>query len=201
MKIKLNNKFLKFLIIIIIFLIFGIYLKNTLNSFPYQYPKNEIEINLQKNSGGLSQPTIYLIKAGEIVGRAKITKVPNSDSGLTLVNWNIINFKSTFRNSAAPYGGQVTSQISCESQKFIKEQSVIFLKKESKVLLGVANNRQIFGSCVLDEIKYATGVWAGYDDSNKQVLSIELFKAIQSPIEIENAQNKIFVILNKIISP
>jgi hypothetical protein len=116
-----------------------------------------------------------------------------------IVNSLILGLKSTFEDSRAPYGGQITSLIGCENKKFLKENLVVFEGDNTKFLLAVAGERQTFGVCVPDQIKFVSGVWTAYDKSKGRVIFIKLFKPIENLNDIGRFQAEITFVLNKSI--
>jgi hypothetical protein len=166
--------------------------------FPYGHSTDlQIQLKGQRTEGERS--SVYSIKSDDVEGEATLTPSPTIDLGQSLVNSQIVGVKSTFESSRAPYAGQITAIIDCHTKKFVKEQTLAFLGKESTAVLAVATGRHIFGSCSVDEMKYAAIVWGGYDQKRRRVLSVKLFKPVVGASQVELAQQEILRVLKTII--
>ena len=144
---------------------------------------------LQVSSDG--KRSSYKICSGNIEGEIVLTAEGSHEVGLVVINSLIFGLKSTFADSRAPYGGQITSVIGCITKKYVKEQTIVFDKRDTKIILAVANDRQIFGICAEDQIKYVSAVWAGYDGPKERVAVVRLFKPIVSLNDIDAFQKDI----------
>jgi hypothetical protein len=166
--------------------------------FPYGHSA-DLQIQLKGHRAEGERSSVYLIKSADIEGEATLTSAPTIDLGQSFVNSQIVSVKSTFESSRAPYAGQITAIIDCHTKKFVKEQTLPFLGEESTAVMAVATSRHIFGSCSVDEMKYAAIAWAGYDRKRRQVLSVKLFKPVQGAAQVELAQQEILGILKTVI--
>ena len=169
------------------------------DELPYLQSSSAIQITLKNHSSSVHQ-TSYLITSGDIEGDADLTPAPSTAEGQLIVSSQLVGVKSTFENSNAPYGGQITALITCNMQKYVKEQPVTFEGSVSQAILAVATARRGFGACSFDLVKYASVFWAGYDMQRKQVLTIKLFKPVMNPNKIDDSQKEILQILKKIIN-
>lgn len=168
--------------------------------FPYSDSKADIQITLDESTLNKAQRSFYEIKAGAIDGKATFTSVSTFSLGQSIMNSQIFGIKSTFESTTAPYPGFITQVIACETKKYVKEQNIVFSGKASKMILAVVSNRRLFGICSLDEIKYTSLFWTGYDEKRKQVVTIELFNPVTDISKINESQNEIIQIFNKIIN-
>jgi hypothetical protein len=166
--------------------------------FPYGN-SSDLQIQLKEHRLEGERNSVYFIKSADIEGEAALTPAPTLDLGQSFVNSQIVGVKSTFESSRAPYAGQITAMIDCHTKKFVKEQTLPFLGGESTAIMAVATGRHIFGSCSVDEMKYAAIVWAGYDQKRRQVLSVKLFKPVQGALQVELAQQEILRVLKTVI--
>lgn len=139
------------------------------------------------------------VKVGATEGEISTTSVDSATAAQTLIDAQIVSVQSTFRNMTAPYPGQITAVVECNTRKFVSEKVVHFENKKSTLILAVANNRRIFGSCLLEDVKYVSAVWAAYDENKKQVVRVRLFMPVADAKKIEAAQNEILKVFYKII--
>lgn len=177
----------------------GVFYLRGNKGFPYAAPAGDVEIKL-KGNGSTAQGEVYEITAGDVHGEATLVSAPTSNIAQGIVNSHIVGVTSTFRNSRAPYAGQITAVINCDTKKFVKEQPMPFLGQRAEMVLAVANSRRIFGICAINEVKFATGTWAGYDADRKQVLTVKLFKPVDDPGAIEDSQKSIVQVFQKVIN-
>lgn len=166
--------------------------------FPYGH-STDLQIQLKGYRVEGERSSVYSIKSDDVEGEATLTPAPTIDLGQSFVNSQIVGVKSTFQSSPAPYAGQITATIDCHTKKFVKEQTLTFRGTESTAVLAVATGRHIFGSCSVDEIKYAAIVWGGYDQKRRQVLSVKLFKPVRGAPQVELAQQEILRVLKTVI--
>lgn len=147
-----------------------------------------------------NQPVFYTIGLKNIEGEAILEPVSKLKDGEARVNEELVGVKSTFRNTAAPYGGHITSTIECHAKKFLKEETFSFGGAKTEVILAVASQRRLFGVCALDEIKYASVFWSAYDKEKKRVITVKLFKQIGDVSKIGTYQNDIFKNLKRVVN-
>jgi hypothetical protein len=166
--------------------------------FPYGHSA-DLQIQLKGHRAEGERSSVYSIKSADIEGEATLTPAPTIDLGQSFVNSQIVSVKSTFESSRAPYAGQITAIIDCHTKKFVKEKILPFLGTDATAVLAVATGRHIFGSCSIDEVKYAAIVWGGYDQKRRQVLSVKLFKPVQGASQVELAQQEILRVLKTVI--
>ena len=165
--------------------------------FPYAIPTDEVQITLKTEPSASS--TVYSVKANDIDGEVLLS--PASQSvGDSIVNAVLVGVTSTFENRRAPYAGHISEQISCATQKYLKEQKIRFENRDTTLVLAVANDRRIFGSCTTEQIKYAAAVWAAYDEKQQQVVTVRLFKPIDDQHPVERAQDELVQIFGKVIA-
>jgi hypothetical protein len=150
---------------------------------------------LQVSSDG--KRSTYKFCSGDIEGEIVLTSEDSYEVGRVIINSLIFGLKSTFADSRAPYGGQITSMIGCINKKYVKEQTIFFDERATKIILAVANDRQIFGICAENEIKYVSAVWAGYDAPKKRVAVIRIFKPIVNLNDIDPSQKDIMRVFEK----
>ena len=158
-----------------------------------------VELTLKFPASKTNQTSIYTVTAGKIDGEATVTAVGNETDGKSTVDAEIYGVKSTFTNRNAPYGGHITATIECHTQKFIKETTLPYNNEKTEIILAVASDRKIFGICMADEIKYASGTWAAYDKTKSRVLSIKLFMPVANSAQVNQAQQDIKKIVNEVI--
>lgn len=168
--------------------------------FPYGQSSEGLEIKQKDPSFGAAEGRAFRIKSGDIEGEAMVTAAPMKSAGQSMVNAELVGVKSTFQVSRAPYGGHITSFIDCEANKYIKEQNVAFAGAQTQMIMAVATARRIFGSCSTDQIKFASMIWSGYDEVRKQVLTVKLFKPVNDASAINQSQEEIFKVFQKVIS-
>lgn len=169
------------------------------DGFPYGPSSADVQILLKEHTSAVGQRYVYLVKAGDIEGEAVLTSAPTSTIGRAIVDSQIVGVTSPFENSVAPYPGQITSLIACNTRKYVKEQNFRFGSVETKLVLAVASARRIFGSCSADEIKHAAIFWAAYDEQRRQVVTVKLFKPISGPDNVAESQQEILRIFRKIM--
>lgn len=158
----------------------------------------DIEIVLKEHDPEALQNKIFTIKAKEIEGEASLASVPNSDIGNIMVHSQIVGLKSTFSSMRAPYSGHITALIECKAQDYLKELGIPFGSSATTAILAVATQQRIVGACALEQIKYASAFWAGYDDEHNQVVSIKLFKPIADLQMVDQYQEDLSQTLIKI---
>lgn len=141
----------------------------------------------------------YKLCSGDIEGEIVLTAESSADVAEVIVNSLISGLKSTFADSRAPYGGQITSIIGCSNRKYVKEHTLVFDDRNTKIVLAVANDRQIFGICAEDQIKYVSALWAAYDSSKKRLVVVRLYKPILLVKDIDVSQVEILRIFEKTI--
>lgn len=180
-------------------IVVGIYWLQKGEGFPYSESSAGVQIKLKENTSA-AQGSVYTITAGQIDGEAVLNSAPTASLGQSLVNSQIVGVESTFQNSRAPYAGHITALIECNTNKFVKEKIVSFAGAETKLILAVTSGRRIFGVCSIEEVKYASVFWSGYDEQRRQVLTVKLFKPITDPNKIEESQQEIFGIFQKVIN-
>lgn len=173
------------------------YLFSGKDEFPYGESKNGLSIVLKESGQGVRK---YLISSKGIGGDASVISVSNSKDGQLIVDSELYGVKSSFESRAAPYPGAITTTISCATQAYIKEQSLMFLGQATELILAVASNRQIFGICTNEEIKYAAAVWSAFDTKRAQVVTVRLFKAIKDIKDITEVQAELTKVLERIIN-
>ncbi len=167
--------------------------------FPFGESSGEIQITFKDHASTNTQR--FLIKATEnIEGEAVFASVPTKSMAQLLISSIIVGSKSSFGDRTAPYGGHISSQIVCNTQKYLKEQVILFRGSESKLILAVTNSRRMLGECSIDQVKFATAIWAVYDEQRKQILTIRLFKPILNLKNIEESQAEVLRIFLKIIN-
>ncbi len=169
------------------------------DSFPYSSSSTDVKIILREHPSDVDQRSVYLIKFGDIEGEAVLTPAFTKSEGQADIDSQIISITSTFRDSVAPYPGHITSSIRCDSTKYLKEKILSFRGADTKLILAVASGRHIFGVCSSNEIKYASAFWAAYDEQRKLVVTVKLFKPIGDPNKIEESQEEIRSVFNKVI--
>lgn len=148
---------------------------------------DELQVHVREVSTN-KKMTLYKVCVGDIEGEISLTAESSASVGGAVVNALLLGVESVFDDSRVPYGGQITSTITCENRKYLKEHAISYGGKSTKLVLAVANGRQIFGACGVDQIKYVSAVWAGYDEINGRVIIIKLFKPVMSTGEIESSQ-------------
>lgn len=176
----------------------GYWIAGNEEKIPYLHASSEVQI-LKKDSQG-SHGTLYSIKAGDIDGEAVLTSAPTATVGQSIIHSQVVGIESAFASSRVPYAGHITAQMDCNAKKFVKEQSFIFEGEQTKLILAVANARRILGSCLLEEIKHVSGFWAAYDQQRKQVLTLKLFKRVEGPEQIDQSQQEVKRVFQKIIN-
>lgn len=169
------------------------------SGFPYSKSSDETQITFDESISA-DQRSFYMIKSGEVDGKATLTSAADATVGQSVINSQIFGIKSTFENTTAPYPGFITQEIACETKKYVKEESVPFAGKESKMILAVVSGRRLFGICSLEEIKYASLYWTAYDEKRKHVVTIELFRPITDLSMIEESQKELQQIFNKVMN-
>jgi hypothetical protein len=143
--------------------------------------------------------TLYKVCLGDIEGEISLTPESSAVVGGVVVNSLVLGVESVFDDSRVPYGGQITSTITCENRKYLKAHAIDYGGKGTKLVLAVANGRQIFGACGADQIKYVSAVWAGYDEINGRVITIKLFKPVVNISDIESFQSDVLRAFEKTI--
>jgi hypothetical protein len=181
-------------------LVIALYWWTKEETFPFSPPSAEVQIKRSERPLAGEKNSVYIIKAGAVEGEAVLTSSPTPVLAQSLINSQIIGVTSTFESSRAPYPGQITAMIECYAKKYVKERIVPFAGSQTKLILAVANGRRISGSCSVEDIRYASAVWAGYDGKRRQVVSVKLFKPLSNPAEIDGSQQEIFRIFGKIIN-
>ncbi|MDX9731607.1 MAG: hypothetical protein RBT63_07545 [Bdellovibrionales bacterium] len=161
---------------------------------------SNIQIILKEHHPEALQNAIYSIKSGAIEGEAFLTSAPTSSIGHMMVSSQIVVLKTTVENMRAPYAGHITAVIECKARKYMKERTVPFGSEETQLILTVATGRRIFGVCAIEEAKYASAFWAGYDEQHRQVVTVKLFKPVSDLDMIEQSQEDIAQVLLKMIS-
>jgi hypothetical protein len=159
--------------------------------FPYSRSSSDFKISLKQKSTSPARRSIYAVDAGQIDGEAVLSYAPTKSVGQSMVSSQLAGIKSPFETMRAPYAGQITSHINCSAQKYLKEYELSFAGEDTHMVLAVASPRRVFGSCAVEQIKYASLFWTGYDDRRKQVVTVKLFKAIESLNEIDVAQKEL----------
>lgn len=160
----------------------------------------DVQIVLKQPASEKNRRAVYSVTSGNIDGLATVTSVTSASDAQTMVNAEIVNVKSTFDSSNAPYGGHITATIKCHTQKYVKEKEVIFEGEKTQAIVAVASNRRIFGICSADEVNFASGTWAAYDKNKNRVLTLKLFKPVSQASQIEKAQQDILQIFSKVIT-
>lgn len=168
-------------------------------SFPYSDSSIDTHITLEESTSA-AQRSFYTITNGSVEGKASITLATDATVGQSLISSQIFGIKRSFESTTAPYPGFITQVIACETKKYVKEESISFAGKPSKMILAVASGRRLFGICSLEEIKYASLFWTGYDEQRKQVVTVELFKPIEDLNKIDESQVKLKEIFRKVIN-
>lgn len=171
------------------------------DGFPYGPSSADVQIALKHRNSNAAQRSVYLIKAGDIDGEAILDYALTAEAGRSMVHSQMAGIKSSFENMRAPYGGQITSRIDCNAQKYMKEQTVPFAGMETRLILAVAGGRRIFGICTIEQVQYASAFWSAYDEKRELVLTIKLFKPVADPKEIDQAQQQVLQTFWKVISP
>lgn len=167
--------------------------------FPYGSPVKEIQIILKSYKPASARTTVFTIQAGGIQGEADLVSAPTANVGRLIIDANASTLKSTVENMHAPYGGEITSTIECRARKYVKDRDISFPGLDSKLILAVATSRKIFGVCALEEIGNVAVYFTAYDKKRKQVLTVQLFKPITDLKKIDEFQEEIFKLLQKII--
>lgn len=176
------------------------YFFNKSAQFPYAQSNQDLSIVLSKNVSVERHFFTYVIKSNDVEGEAVLTPVSSDDAGKAIVLSQIVGTKNTFANSRAPYAGHITSNIECNTKKYVREQKFLFGRSESTILLAVTNDRHIFGVCTLEQVKYASIVWAFYDDKRKHVISVKLFKPVSDIQKIEESYQDILKTFNLVMA-
>lgn len=141
----------------------------------------------------------YRVCSGNIEGEITLTNEPSENVGNVIISSLVHGIKSTFEDSRAPYGGQITSVIGCDNKKYLKERVIVFDDKNTTLILAVTNDRQIFGVCLADQIRYVSAHWAGYDKSKGRVVRFKLFKPINDIRDIDKFHAEISMVFHKTI--
>jgi hypothetical protein len=197
---KMMLKIFLFVFVICSFLFIGLYSTKKKETFPYASNSQDVQFYLKEQTQSATvQRFAYSIHSGAIEGEAKLTYAPTIEMGNMIVNAYILGVQSTFEASRAPYAGHVTELIECQNQKYFKEKEIIFLKTKTRLLLAVANGRRLTGSCTVDQIKYVSIFWAGYDEIKKQVVTIQLFKPISDLNNVDEYQEILLQTFNIIM--
>lgn len=170
------------------------------NKFPYGKPSSEIQITLKNDGATSTENTVYLISTKDLSGEAIFKNIQDDNEAQVIILSQLLGIKSAFTNSRAPYGGHITAIIDCKSQQFLKEEKTEFQSKSTNLILAIASERHIFGGCSLDQIKFAAGLWAAFDEKRKQVVTIKLFAPISNPNQIEESQQKILHVIKELVT-
>lgn len=160
--------------------------------FPYANQFPEIRAVLKKHASSPVRQTVYTLSAGAIQGEAILTPAPTVAVGRSIVDSQFAGVKGSYTKMRAPYTGQVTSHIDCSAKKFVEERPLMFNGIETPAILAVTGPRRIFGTCSLDQVKYASVFWSVYDSQKGQVLTIKLFKSVSDLDSINRAQQELF---------
>lgn len=171
---------------------------NKMGGFPYSQPSPGMEIQPKESNFAASQRLVFQIKAGLVEGEAILVPAQTAAEGEGFVESQIFGIKSTFLERPAPYAGQITSRVACDSQKYVKERAVPFAGSESRLILAVASGRRLFGSCSAEEIKFAAVIWAAFDRQRGQAVTVKLFKPVAGPQDIAPAQQEALQVLRKL---
>jgi hypothetical protein len=168
--------------------------------FPYGHPSSNIQIDLKYYNSAATRSAVYTIKSGEIEGDADFVSAPTPQIGRLILNSKITVFNSTAANMHAPYAGQITSTITCNAGKYIREQKFSIKGLSSNLILAVASPRKVFGVCSLDEVGYAGLYFTAYDEAKKHVITVQLFKPVSDLKKLESTQQEIFKTLQTLLN-
>lgn len=167
--------------------------------FSYSQSSADIQIKPKESNFAAGQRSIFQVSAGSIEGEAVLTPVPAAGEGGSLVEAQLYGVKSAFQERPAPYGGQITAKIACDSQKYIQERAIPFGGGDGWLILAVASGRRLYGSCTAEEIKYASVFWAAFDEKKMQAVTVKLFKPVGSLEEIGASQQELVRVLRRVM--
>lgn len=155
--------------------------------FPYGKPDHvKIQFNSEVSNPGGRQ--IYDLTGENARGQAIVTSMGSKNEALRLVDAEIVGIRSTYEKMTAPYPGQITKAIECDTKKFVRELALPPGEVTGSVIVAAANDRRIFGVCAADEVKYVGGVWAAFDEARRNLILVKLYAPVGGPEEIEAVQ-------------
>lgn len=159
--------------------------------FPFTQLSGDTHVVLKPSSTLGNQKFNYQINAQDIDGEASATMELSRVEGYKSADTQMTGVKSSFGSRTAPYPGHITSTIDCQSKKYVRERDFKFESAPSKLILAVASSRRIYGVCALEDVKFASIFWSGYDEKRKQLTTVRLFKTVKDPKKINEEQNSL----------
>lgn len=141
----------------------------------------------------------YEFKDSGTLGEASLSFVSTSEMAENVMHAFVAGIKTSFENRSAPYAGHITADIDCVARKYLREQSVPFGETQARLVLAVANDRQL-SVCSVEQIQYVSGFWTTYNKNKQQVLSIKIFQRVTRLDTIEDQQQDLLSTLQKIAS-
>lgn len=159
--------------------------------FPYGRPEGlKIQFVPEISSGADRQ--VFELRGEASRGQAILTKSPSKKEALQLIDAEMVGVRSTYEKTTAPYPGQITKTIECDTKRFVRERDLPAGELTGSVVVAAANDRRVFGICALDEVKYVGGVWAAYDEARRSLVLVKIYASVNRPAEIETVQKKLW---------
>lgn len=197
----MNNIFVLFkkmsLLIIIFIVIIGFYFFRKKQQDSFGLSLANFQVFVIKNHLLNNSQLNYKLVNDDIFGEMVVVPA-EKDVAEILTKSFTSSVKSSYTDRAVPYGGHITSQLTCPSQKYVSERYVFYNSQKTPVIMAIANGRRIMGECSIDQIKYITAVWAGYSEYAHKLVTVRLYKPIRSVHSIEEDREILFHVLKKI---